>query len=537
MKKIAVGLLLLLPFCTVIAQTNFKALDSLLEQYNIPGTPGVSMRIVKNGKIIYNRQAGYENIQDNKHLSDESVFHLASVSKQFTASCIVLLEQQGKLRLDNKLSKYFPDFPEYAQRVTIKDLLNHTAGVKDIVVLAFIKGEKAEDYNNEQIKSLLAIQELDFEPGTKHSYSNSGYWFLAQIVEKVSGKPVGNFARANIFKPLKMKNTAYYAVGDKIKNRALGYCKEKESYIQTNVDAKTVMGAGVDSTLDDLQLWLQEMQDKKVLGEAFWKRMLDEEVYNEEGFAYSKGLVIYADSGHKEISHGGDNDGFHTYTALYPNDKMSIITLSNNDAVSAELLNTIAANTVFGLSNKDYIEAYNGENEMTIPKPDSLLSQYEGLYNDNGYYFLVKHENGILGVIQVYNDFGYEIVPVNDNTFTKANFNFIFEDIVAGKAQKMIIDSDGSKDTAIRKVIAPGEISKCFGTFYCNSLDVDYVFYEEDGRLKCKIGQEVTEADYAGYKIMLDRGGLKLDLAEDGLVKGFTLNHPRVKNIKFVKKL
>lgn len=534
MKKLIAALLLLLPFYAAIAQSNFSMLDSLLSQYDKSGTPGVSMRIVKDGKIIYNKHAGYADIKDNKHLSDKSVFYLASVSKQFTGACIVLLEQQGKLKFDDILSKYFPDFPEYTQKITIKDLLNHTAGVKDIATLAGLRGENFEDYTDEQIKKLLIRQNLNFEPGTNHSYSNSGYWFLARIVEQVAGMSIADYAEANIFKPLKMVNTSYVLRGDKKSdNSAIGYKPEDGNYTETLVDARAVSGAGVYSTVGDLQLWLQEMDDKKILGKTFWGKMFNKDIYKDEGFIYSKGLMIYDHGRHKEISHGGDNDGFHTYIALYPNDKLSIITLSNNDEVSAEMLNTVGANAVFGIDDE---EAYSTENTEIMP--DSLLSQYEGLYNDNGYFYLVEHNQGMLGMVQVFNDTGYGLDPVNNNTFRKAYVDFIFEDIVEGKAQKMIIDTGKSKDVAVRKVIAQGAISKCIGTFYSDTLDVEYTLYEENGSLKCRIGpDDVTDAEFVVYKVVLDRGSLKLDFAENGSVTGFMLNHSRAKNIKFVKKV
>lgn len=536
MKKLSV---LLLFFCSVtaFAQYNFKAIDSLLSQYDKPGTPGVSMRVVKNGKVIYNRYAGFENLEKNKHLSDKTIFYLASVSKQFTGSCIVLLEQQGKLRLDDKLSKYYPDFPD-AQKITIKDLLNHTSGIKDILALAFLRGDNnAMDYDNKQIEKFLALQELDFEPGSQHSYSNSGYWFLAQIVEKVSGQHIKHFAKANVFKPLKMKNTAYFSVGDKVKNRALGYTEDECKYVQTHVDAKSIIGAGVDSTVDDLQLWLQEMQDKKILGEAFWKKMLDEDFYDDEGDIYTKGLGIHSIEGFRQIEHGGDNHGFHTYVSCYPDEHLSIITLSNNDGIAPDALETIAARIALGLPYSEYVKEYSqSEDEPVITMEDSVLSQYSGLYVMDKYYFLVKHAEGRLGLLQVYNGNGYELKPVNDTTFVKGKTNFVFENISDGKAQNMVFFSGVKKNTAVRKNITAKDISDCTGTFYSANLEANYVFYAENGELKCNIAdKDIEDPDYGGDTVILSRGFVKYDLAEDGTVTGFTLNHTRVQNLKFVK--
>src|SRR5690606_2391701 len=162
MKKISALLLMLLPRIA-FAQNNFKAIDSVLSVYDQGIVPGVYVSIAKNGKVIYSRNVGYADIEAGKKVDNKTLFCMASVSKQITAACIVLLEQQGKLSLEDKLSKYFPDFPEHANTISIVHLLNHTSGIKDYLALSMLRGHNHKDYTNEMLEDMLKVQELDFE--------------------------------------------------------------------------------------------------------------------------------------------------------------------------------------------------------------------------------------------------------------------------------------------------------------------------------------------------------------------------------------
>ncbi|QEE49483.1 beta-lactamase family protein [Flavobacterium alkalisoli] len=531
MKKISALLLILLPLIA-FSQNDFKAIDSILSIYDQGFRPGVSMRIVKDGIVIYNKHSGYANLEINDKLTDNSIFYLASVSKQFTGACIVLLKQQGKLNFTDKLSDYFPDMPVYAQDIIIYDLLNHTSGIKDIVALAGLKKEKVEDYDNEKIYRLLSVQELDFKPGSEHSYNNSGYWFLAQIIEKVSGMSLNDFAVKNIFTPLGMKNTRYVYKGDDyFENRVFGYWEKEDKYFKTEVDAVAVIGGGLYSTLGDLQKWLEEMQSNKVLGKVFWNKMLKGKMYEESDYAYNKGLYILNDEKGKQITHGGVNDGFNTYVSLFPDEKLSVITLSNNDDAPVEYLHSLGADIALGIKEESHKEEILESKRL----PDSLLMRYDGLYNQNGYFYKVSHEHGVLSIMQVFNDLEFDLVPIHDSSFSKDNYTFTFEDIQNGKAQKMIILSSNVSDIAVRREVAVNDFERVTGSFYCSNLDVTYFFYKENGVLKCKVGNDETEGYFAVYKAFFDFGVVKYDFDENKRVKGFTLNHPRFRNIRFVK--
>ncbi len=228
------------------SQDYFKPIDSIVKLYEGKITPGFSVRVTKNGETVYTKHAGYADVKKKLKITDKTIFCLASASKQFTAACIVLLQKQGKLSLDDNMDKYLPEFPAYSGKVTINQLLNHTGGLKDYRALAMLRGEDSDNYSANAIRSMLTAQELNDTPGVNWSYSNSGYWCLGQIIERVSGQSVQAFAYKNIFRPLKMKDTRYVIrPHNKFKNKAVGYINDDDTFTPSEVDEHFVGGAGV----------------------------------------------------------------------------------------------------------------------------------------------------------------------------------------------------------------------------------------------------------------------------------------------------
>lgn len=532
MKKIY-SLLFLLLSAAAFSQYNFSDINAILAGYNKPALPGLTVHVVKDGKVLYSKQSGMADIENKKPVNKESVFHMASDSKQFVAACIILLQQKGKLNFDDKLVKYFPDFPEYGQKITIAHLLNHTSGIKDIGVLAMLKGEDAMDYHDNQVRELLKNSALDFEPGAKWSYSNSGYWFLAQIVQQVSGKPFIAFVNTSIFKPLKMKYSRFVDSRDtQFANKVKGYEMQDNKFSQTIIDPYHIAGAGLYAPVDDLQKWLNEMMDQKVLGKAFWNEML--KVTSKTG--YAGGLFITDFEGHKKISHGGDNEGFHSIMGVYPDDRLSIIVIANNDeAAPKDIEEAIAAN-VFGITNEQPEEVENQVAEKIIVTAEQL-KQYKGIYGSGGSNFYIQPIANGLWLMQIHNDVDYSLAPLTQNSFTYSGLVFAFEDINNGIAQILVIDQGGKKEKFTRVILDPKLMAEYSGKYFCKSLDVAYTFFEEDGMFKFKIASgEAQEAIVAtGDKLYSEMGNIKLKRDTSGNISGFVLNHGRANNLEFEK--
>jgi len=225
LRTILTAIFLLIFVSSAIADKKIDAVDKLFSQWDKKDTPGCALAIVKDGKIIYKQGYGLANLELNVPITPQSVFYIGSVSKQFVTMCIAILDKQGKLSLDGDIRKYVPELPDYGPPITVRHLIYHTSGLRDYLTLLGIAGIDFGTYHEDDVVELIAQQkELNFAPGKEYLYSNSGYFLLAVIVERASGKSLRKFAEQNIFKPLGMKNSHFhddYRI--LIKNRASGY--------------------------------------------------------------------------------------------------------------------------------------------------------------------------------------------------------------------------------------------------------------------------------------------------------------------------
>jgi len=537
MKNLS-ALLLLFVSVAVFSQTNFKVADSILATLNKPGSPGVTVLVRKDGKIVYNNKGGYANIATGEVVTDKTLFNIASDTKQFTAACIVMLEQKGKLKFDDKLSKYFPDFPEYANKITIQDLLYHTSGLKDYRTVVWMAGRREDNLMDKDIRKYLAMNDPNYEPGTEHSYSNSNYWFLGQIVEQVAKMPLAEFAYKQIFKPLKMKDTRFVRDAAKLKNAAMGYKFEDDKYELCDTDNGVFGGSGILSTTYDMLKWLDEMDTKKVLGTAFWNGMFNGKRYQiDKNVAYSNGLEFSKYAGKNRISHGGDLDGYHSIMSYFPEEKLDIIVFTNRGDFSANRMHSAIASQFLGYKFKWPAAPIA---EQSVKLSDEVLDKYTGLYEAEEMVYEITKKDNVIHALQLWDNEGYSIQYVKGDLFTfpSVEADFLFDEITNGKAQVMQIAQSGQKlrFKRIEKYIAP-DYSKYTGRFKCKSLDAEYTFFVKEGKLFYNVngGQDLSIGLMDGDTLVIDKGEVTFHRNPDGTLNGFTLNHIRVKNLEFIK--
>ncbi|UUC44084.1 serine hydrolase domain-containing protein [Flavobacterium cerinum] len=548
MKKLILFWVIIMIGIPVNAQDYFKPIDSIIHHYKGRKTPGFSVLVSKNGKTLYHKHAGYANLKKEEKISDKTVFALASTSKQFTAACIVLLEKQGKLKFTDNLRHYIPEFPEYAEKITIDQLLHHTGGLKDYRALAMLRGENSDTYNAEAIKALLSVQELNSESGTQWSYSNSGYWCLVQIVEKVSGQAITTFAEENIFRPLKMTNTRYVIKpNNKVKKAAIGYQYDGNSYNSNDIDEFSVGGGSVYSTTKDLQKWLSEMETHRTFGTAFWTTMLTENPAKGKGFLYTKGLFHFKYNNHMMISHGGDLIGFHPITAYFPDDKVAVVILANDDDFERY---TILDATVSQLLGEKYTypktemptEAKKKVIEEVITVPPALLESYTGNYElRSGYIIAITNERDLLKLTQLWDNVTAFIQPAKEvHHFTIGDISLTFGDFTKDKAMQLqIITSD--ENSVYKRTDKEPDLTlytKYTGQFYNKALNATIVFFTENGILRYKWNDTISyiasppESDDLFFT---KHGKITFIKNETGTVTGFMLNHERALNMEFIK--
>ncbi len=321
-----------------------RKIDSLFAKYNSE-TAGVALAVVRNGKVIFKKGYGMANLEYDIPITPKTIFHVASVSKQFTAFAIYLLEKRGKISFEDEVRKYIPELPEYGKPIKIKHLLAHTSGLRDQWATLTLAGWQLEDViTTEQILKLASKQrELNFETGTEFGYCNTGYTLLAEIIKRITGQSFAEFTKTNIFEPLKMENTQFYDDFEKIlKNRAYSYERKNNHFVKRKLNYSNVGPTSLMTTVEDLVKWTNNFKSPKLgdlqLIEEFNKvSQLDNNksvvwaaIPNDTTY-HAKGQLLWKYKGLQVISHGGHDAGFRAVITRFPENSLSIIALSNNE--------------------------------------------------------------------------------------------------------------------------------------------------------------------------------------------------------------
>jgi CubicO group peptidase (beta-lactamase class C family) len=297
--------------------------------------PGAAVLVVHDGRAVHQKGYGLADISARVPIAATTTFDLASVSKQFTALAIMMLAERGNLTYDDPLTKFFPEFPNYASKITVRHLLNHTSGLPDYMSV-FQKrpaGISSEPNSREAITMLAQIVEPRFAAGEKYEYSNSGYVVLAQIVEKVSGMTFPEFMKRNVFDPLGMSTTL---VSDQIKapsaNRAISYAPEGAGFKNADyTPLNRIYGDGnVNTSVQDMYRWDQALYTERLvkpssLEQAFTPAKLNNGSLTDYGFGWS----IENRNGLRIVTHGGGWAGFRTFIMRVPSKQFSVVVLSN----------------------------------------------------------------------------------------------------------------------------------------------------------------------------------------------------------------
>ena len=316
--------------------------------------PGCAVGVSLEGQTVFEKAFGLAEMEHNIPNTAQTIFESGSVAKQFTAAALVLLEQDGKLKIDDPVRKYIPELPDYGKPVTIRHILTHTAGLRDWGSVMTLTGVGRGDRVVTQPVALDVIyrqKSLDFEPGAEYSYSNSGYQLAAEIVERVSGKKFGGFVGERIFKPLGMTNSSWRDDYRRlVRGRAQAYSKPgPDAPWVLNMPIMNVVGnGGMLTTVGDWLKWNAAL-DAKTFGESFVIAMETQGVLNDgRRISYALGLDVGSHRGIKEVAHSGGTAGYQTYLARYPEKKLSIGALCNGaPPIGGEIVQNIV-DEIFG---------------------------------------------------------------------------------------------------------------------------------------------------------------------------------------------
>jgi CubicO group peptidase (beta-lactamase class C family) len=333
--------LMLSPFVSWSQTKQEQKIDSLFINWKVKDSPGGVVAVLQDENIIYKKAFGLADIEKKIKNSPELKYDLASIAKQFTAFCIALLDEQGNLSVEDDLRKYYPEF-QYPEGIKIKNLLDHTSGIREAYVLAMLsgkmnlKGEVPKKYNTKEflLKVLSKEKDLNFKTGDELAYTNINYILLGDLVERVSKKPLHVFADSAIFKPLGMSNTVFrYKQKMEIDNEASGYYQKKKTFKKGKAFGGIVGDHNLLSTIDDLIKWERNFYNNQ-LGKR--NQQLIDSIYTSsklntgELTQYAYGLWANEYRGLKQISHGGDDGRFTSFIIKFPEKQLDIIILSNS---------------------------------------------------------------------------------------------------------------------------------------------------------------------------------------------------------------
>lgn len=316
--------------------------DAVLAEHARAGEPGIVAVVVRDGAVVYRGALGLASLEQLTPLTPQSVLDIGSVSKQFTAFAVVLLEARGRLSLDDDIRKHLPELPEFAQGVTIRNLLQHTGGLREIYNTLMIGGWQSGDamMQEQAVRLVLAQPALQFAPGSEHLYNNTGYMLLAEIVARVTGEPFASWMHDNVFTPLGMSRTVImHRLGQVIRGSADSYAggdSGDNGFVRV-YDNSTIQGAGgIYSTVDDMAQWIRHWNQPVVGTRALLERMQERTVLTKgDTLAYALGVNVGSVRGLRRIQHGGSSAGFRSSLIILPEAGGGVIVQSNNAGVNA----------------------------------------------------------------------------------------------------------------------------------------------------------------------------------------------------------
>ncbi|SDC88274.1 CubicO group peptidase, beta-lactamase class C family [Algoriphagus faecimaris] len=516
-----------------------QKIDSLFSDWSVLNHPGGAVAIMIEDSLVFSKAYGLASLEYLVPNSTETIFNLASVSKQFTAMGIVKLEEQGKLSIDDDIRLYIPEFPDFGKTITIRHLLHHTSGLRSFHYLLVLAGWRINDErtNEDLYRFMLKQKELNFNPGDEYMYSNTGYILMVNIIEEVTGEPFVSWMKSNVFDALGMYNTYIETTSNAVHlNTATSYSGD-ESF-QRNIEYWSYYGsANINSTTSDLLVWLRNFYTPTQGWESEFELMQTLDRLNDGGYNnYAFGVEIDTYKGIKRIQHGGSTGGFRTFIGTLPSEKTSIVVLSNFSTSNPPDKWKKVADIIFSEKNEPTKEI----NFKPINLSANKLNQYVGYYWED--------KQKLNRKITLKNDtlwYGTRpMAPISEDTFLidqqtglKVNFN-----LQEGSVQ-MIVSGEGSSPYQFDKyeytTVTNEELKEYVGTYYSSEIETSYTIYLKNGSLIC---YHPRHGEIKMERIAQDKITAELPIvfaqiirSSDGEVNGLRVSNGRVRNMWFEK--
>ena len=533
-----------------------QRIDSLISQSLPANMPGGAVAVVSGDKVLYQNTFGMMSMEYQLPNTEHTLFNLASVSKHFTAFSILLLEKEGKLHLDDDIRMYLPDLPEYKYKVTINQLIHHTSGIPssdNLRLFAGVSFEAPWDADDE-MDIISRYHQLNYIPNSEGNYSNSGYFLLAKIIEKISGMSFNNFLSEKIFQPLGMNESFVYdSQGKIIPGKATGYKKTDNVYTRMNTEGESVYGStNLYTSVKDMTIWMQNLLNPKVGDPEMVAKLFSPDYVLNNGYItnYTYGLNVRNYKGVKIADHSGYAMGFRSQIIFFPKNNFAIISMSNNESIDNWALATNVADWFL----TDHFIPEKKSERKEIKLPGYVLQNYAGIY---------KMTNGMQLSFEVNNDTIMVSMPGQPKYIMRAesetefyvdgfNARCSFELGSNGECQELIWNQNNRQPKGMKVgdsgLITPAELQRYAGNYFNDPLDVTYPVTVKNNKLLMVIPKSFKtfygidreiELDYFGKDRFLTQtlGVIQFTRDRNNSINGFKIvDFGRVKNIAFTKK-
>ena len=528
-----------------------RAIDAVFDDMDRPDVPGASVAVIQDGRLLYSKGFGSAQLEHRVPVTPQTIFHVASVSKQFTAMAVTLLAEEGVLDLDDPVQEHLPWVPDLGRPVTVRQLIHHTSGIRDQWELLGMAGWRFDDViTTAHIKTLMGRQEgLNFEPNSEYLYSNMGYTLLAQIAETLGGSPFPDFARERIFEPLGMDRTHFHDDHQMIvPGRAYSYAPTSSGGFEKSVLSYANAGAtSLFTTAEDLASWLDNFRHERVGGAGVMAQMQSRGVLNDgDTIPYAHGLSMGEYRGLATVGHGGADAGFRTSVAWFPDVSVGIVVLTNvsNGNPQGRLLQV--ADAVIG----DRFPESNSPEEAREPNEGASVSlSAEALDRATGRF---RTTFGV--VVRVEREGSRLLLRVPDappsemEPRSEADFHIPDLELTASFSTdwsgftltSMDGEEVGSGERLSEDTPSAELLGSYAGAYYSPELDALYHLRVEEGSL---VAHHVRHGAIPLESVLPDEfvserwffGTLRFVRNETGAVDGFLVTGGRVRNLRFVR--
>lgn len=535
------------PAVRKVQDSRVDSVDKLFAELNNTESPGIAILVVRDGEVLLRRCYGKANLEHKAPITAETVFDIASVSKQFLGMSISMLIEQGKIMLQDDIRKYIPELPDFGHTITIDHLVHHTSGIRDWPGTLALAGWRMDDVISfDQILTMaFNQQDLNFKPGDEYSYSNTGYNILVELVKRVTGKTFRQWTGENIFQPLGMVNTHFHDDHTElVPNKAYGYLGSDGKFNAVPNGLTALGSSSLYTNINDLARWVMNLDDPKIGGKAVLERMVTRGILNSgEKITYAFGLSVGQYRGLRTLSHGGSWASFRTYLVHFPDQRFSVVVLlnyspSNSNRAAYDVVDIYLADKLKPRTKT----AQKRAEPKPVKVPIAVLDEYVGMYRlGKGWYATISRSGDRLMTQATAEDM-FPMTATSESRFWVKDYN---APIVFGRNKAEQVSHFLYRKMTCPKlenVPAPGleQLAELTGEYKSEELKTFYTIALEDGKLVAKHRRHGTINLTYAYKDDF-RGSVWFMRSVEfyrnkvGEAAGFKVTQNRSRNQRFIK--